>query len=478
MRELLIRGLLRPLYSAQRRLRPATRPALRAADEGLRFRRRARGWSPERRRAWVLDRLRTVIREAAETTFYERRFRESGFDPWSDFSFDEFASLPPLERHEIADYRGEMRIPSLADGQIWEDATGGSSGSPTVVFKGPLERGWGESAKRFYMGLIGVPPGVRTAFLWGHHLDPVGSDGWRDRLRTLVNNGRWYDCLRLSEEQLGAFHRDLQEWRPRVMVAYASALGALARWVAESGERPRYPMGCFVTGAEKLLPRDRAVAESVFGRPVHERYGGRDVGMMGFQLHPGEGLHFDIDWPNILLEPESAPDGPEQGSGQLSGPGPLSEPGTFESPLLVTKLHGDAMPMIRYRVGDLGLFRNDCRPGHPAFRLEEVRGREMDRLWNPEGAWFHPAGVPHLMKDFPVRDFRLVQASDHSITLEVVKDDAFEPGHREAILKVLRDNLPEVTIRMEELEEIPTTPAGKRKPVVSHVKAPEERTST
>jgi len=68
-------------------------------------------------------------------------------------------------------------------------------------------------------------------------------------------------------------------------------------------------------------------------------------GLMGFQLLPHHTHDFTIDWANIFIEPET------------NGP---------DADILVTKLHADGMPMIRYRIGDVGLFPNGA-PGHPVL---------------------------------------------------------------------------------------------------------------
>jgi phenylacetate-CoA ligase len=436
------------LYDAQRRVRPATRPAIRARDAGLRFRSSARDWTVERREEWVLQRVREVVRAAARTPFYEDRFRAVGFDPESAFGYEEFARLPVLERSDVRAAGTAIRDPEADPALAVSDSTGGSAGEPTTVWKGAEERGWGESARVFYMGRLGIAPGDRRALLWGHHLDPVASDSWSDRFRALVNNDRWYDCFRMTPERLTAYHRDLQRWRPACVIAYASALAALARAVAGQGlEAARYPRICFVTGAEKLLSADRSVIEQVYQRPVHERYGSRDVGLIGFQVDPAATGEFEIDWANLLVEPETGPG--------VSG-------------VLVTKLHADAMPMIRYRIGDVARFPAGARPGHPSWTIQEVIGRDTERIWLPDGTWFHPIGLPHLMKDLPVEEFRVEQAADFSITVQVVPARGYGPATTERVTDTLRSNVPGVPIIVECRDSLERTRSGKRRIIVSH----------
>lgn len=449
--ELLSRGVLLPLTRWQRLARASRRPAMRACYEGLRFRREAALWSIERKREWVLRRLRLVARRAqAETIYYREMFRRIGFDPRADFSFAEFARLPVLEREDVHAADRKLISTAIAPEHLRRDATGGSTGEPTIVWLGPEEIGWRESALEYYMQRIGAPTGVSTGFFWGHHLDPVARSSVRERYHDFEANVRWFDCFRLSPETLENYHREFERWRPACIIAYASALASLAQYVSERGYRPRYPARCFVTGAEKLLSTQREVIEKTFGRPVHERYGSRDAGLMGFQLNPAQTLDYEVDWPGIFVEPETD---------------------ASESAILVTKLHADGMPMLRYRVGDVGLFPEESRPGHPAFALREVVGRDMDRVWLPDGRWIHAVQIPHLMKDYPVREFMLTQRSDYSIELQVVAKNGFDEDARRNILALLATNLPGLAVTIVSVGEIPRTKANKWRPVISEIQA-------
>lgn len=444
-------GVLQPLYRAYRRARASTRPQMAARDEGLRFREEGARWSVERRRDWALERLRFAVRRAArETPYYRELFARVGFDPRDDFGFEDYARLPVLERGDVRAAGDALLSQAVPRDRLRRDATGGSTGSPTQVWKGPEELGWGESGSEYFMRRLGLPAGSRTALLWGHHLDPVARSGFRDHARDALENQRWYDCFRLSPEVLRRYDEELERWRPKVIVAYAGALAALAEEVAASGREPRYPTRAFVTGAEKLHAHQRAAVERTFGRPVHERYGSRDAGLVGFQTDPTRTLDFEVDWGCLLVEPETADGGPAS--------------------VLVTKLRADGMPMLRYRIGDLARFPADARPGEPAFVLHEVVGRDVDRLWLPDGRWIDGLSVPHMMKDFPVRDFQVAQGEDLGVEVRVVPTASYRGADGEAIVRTMAVSLPGVRVTIRVVDEIPRTKANKWRPVVSAVR--------
>lgn len=448
-REWVSRRALLPLARAQRFARGATRPALRAFYEGLRFRREAESWSEDERRAWVLARLREVARRAErESVYYRELFARVGFEPRAEFSFEDFARLPVLEREDVSAAGRALVSDAVAAEQLRKDATGGSTGTPTEVWLGPEERGWRESGLEYAHSRVGAHAGAPTAYLWGHHLDPVARSTWRERFHDFESNSRWFDCFRLSAKVFDSYHRELEAWRPACVVAYASALGLFAEHLRERGVRPNYPTRCFITGAEKLLPRFREAVEEVFGRPVHERYGGRDVGLLGFQYEPRRTLDYEMDWGFALVEPETEDE---------------------DSSILVTKLRADGMPMLRYRVGDVGRFPKGSRPGRPALSLREVLGRESARLWLPDGRWFEGLSLPHLLKDYPVREFMFLQRADYTVELRVVPKGEFGEDARRRVSAAVEANLPGLALEIVTVDSIPRTRANKWRPVVSEV---------
>lgn len=419
-----------------------------ALREGTEIRKQMQHCAQPARDEWVLSGLRATVRKAvAVSPYYADAVRRCGFNVSAEFGFDDFAKFPILDRTDIQNC-GPAFIATDIDARILRpDATGGSTGKPVKIWVGPREDGWATSGRDFYASRAGISAGSRVAMLWGHHLDPVKDRTFKQQLSAFLRNHRWFDCFRLSSKTLDQYHLELSSYRPDCILAYASAIAALAEHLRVRNVVPAYPIQCIVTGAEKLYDEQRRVVEKVFRCRVHERYGSRDIGLIGFQEHPGESMEFTLDWTNLLIEPETT---------------------ERESPILVTKLHADGMPMIRYRTGDVGLFPEGSRPGYPTYFLRSVVGRQLDRIWLPSGNYVHGTQFPHLMKAFPVHEFKVTQLQDYSVKVEIVPALSFNLSDKTAIENTMRTNLPGLDISIQEVQEISRSKAGKWRPVETH----------
>lgn len=442
-----------------------------ALQEGIQFRRAAQSWSRVQAKQHILGQLRHVLRHAQRTTpYYTKLFAKVGLQVDGDFGFDDFARLPVLEREDVVTNEPGLIASDINSSDRILHESGGTTGVPVNCWAGPEEEGWRGSGVYFYQEQAGVTRGNKTAMLWGHHLDPVHSHSVKDRLRNFVHNERWFDCFRLSPKTLDAYHWEMQRWQPHYIVAYADALADLAEHVLEHGYRPSYPEICCITGAEKLYPQQRVVIQRAFGK-VYERYGSRETGLIAFQRDPSCSTLY-VDWANLLIEPET------------------EDP---QAAILVTKLHADAMPMIRYRIGDVALFPPGSTPGHPAFELLDVIGRVTDRIYMPSGNWISGIELIRLMafleedlqafnqdsraqastglRQRYVREFMFVQRKDYSLDFYLVPTEKFgEIAHR-TIEAMVSANLPGLPLRMHLVPHVQRTISNKLRPVMTEIAA-------
>jgi phenylacetate-CoA ligase len=175
-----------------------------------------------------------------------------------------------------------------------------------------------------------------------------------------------------------------------VLIATPSYALAIAHAVGEAGIDPsslRVRLGLF--GGEPWTERLREEVQRALPIRAVNFYGLSEMcgpGVAAECLEEARGLHVQED--HFLVEVID----PESGEPVEAG-----EPGE----LVFTTLTKEALPLIRYRTGDLGsLLTEPCSCGRTFVRLAGLRGRRDDMLI-VRGVNVYPSSVEHLLLGVP-----------------------------------------------------------------------------
>lgn len=397
-----------------------------------------------------LARLRRLLIRAAEASpFYARRFAQAGFHPTGLAAVGDLAQLPLLTKAEIQQHRIELLATNLAPEEAAENQTGGSTGAPLRFAVGR------ESQYRRIANTIrhdrwaGLEPWHRAAAIWGHQRDLNPPRTRMDRIRDAFYCRRVIlDTSHLTGEKLAHFIKRLRQSQPAVYIAYANAVYLLARYIEERGLRDYHRPRSIITSAELLSEDQREVIERIFGCPVFNRYGSREFSVIASECSVHAGLHIAAD--TLIVEIVRG--------GRSCGPGELGE-------VVITDLHNDAFPFIRYKIGDLGtLCAGTCACGRSFPRLEIAGGRVTDFVVTPEGAVVSGAALTiYFIARVPgITQAQLVQSARDFIRLRLATDQNFGEHSREMIAAaVTRFFGPRMRYEIEPVAEIPPEPSGK-----------------
>ena len=404
-------------------------------------------WDAEQTLDYRLRALRETLRYCQrKVPYYRESFEQIGFDPQDEFTFDDFASLPPLQKQTVRTRANDLLSEDSDGGALYKQSTGGSTGEPVHVYLGPRDRAWRWAATDAMHERFGYRPGDRLALLWGTHLEPAGSDSVATSVSNWMINQRFFNCFRLDDIVFEQFHRDMKAFAPKFIRSYASALFLFARFLERKGIEPSYPSIALMTGAEKLTLEQRMLIEKVFCKPVFETYGARDFGLIAAQQTCGGA--FIVVAPLVLVEPF----------------GPADAFGSRE--VLVTNLHPQSMPLVRYRIGDRAIFPEAECGG--VYELKEITGRVLDHLLMPSGRLIHSTQFPHMLKDFDIVEYQVIQQANGSVDINLLPGPAFDSKQKQTLGEMVDHMIPEVPVRINETERIERSVAGKLNPVISH----------
>ena len=310
-----------------------------------------------------------------------------------------------------------------------------------AAMRGDGWAGWRLCAGEFY--IWGVPLLPESGFI--RRKKQIHHASLR---RTVVNS---FD---LSAERIQAMVREYNRQRPRVVVGYANAIYEFARYAHAAGLEVHPPVGV-ISSAEKLYEYQRTMIEKLFRAPVFDRYGCREVMMIAAECEQHSGLHITAD--NVYVELTR--------NGQLCEPGEAGE-------LLLTDLHNYGMPLIRYKVGDVGSWKgHDCRCRRGLPLLNVVEGRTLDLISTPSGRVISGEFFPHLLKDFSwIRRYQIVQEQRDQLIVRIAADEPLSNDDCSLLKATVAETLgDEMHVHWEIGHDVLIEQGSKFRPVLSQV---------
>jgi len=312
-----------------------------------------------------LERLReTVERVHNCVPFYRRTFSEFGVGPKTLKSLDDLKEFPFTRKSDLRENYpfGLFAVPQKEIARL--HASSGTKGKPTVVaYTREDLQVWGEVVARS-LAAAGARPGdiLHNAYGYGLFTGGLGIHFGAETFRATVvpvSGGRTQQQILL-----------LQDFGPRILCCTPSYALNIAYTMEELGiPRDRLKLEIGIFGAEPWTEEMRAQLESRLRIHALDIYGLSEVMGPGVSMECIEGKNGLHIWEDHFL-PEIVD--PETGEVLPEGE---------EGELVFTTLTKQAMPVVRYRTGDLSrLDYGRCPCGRTMVRMNRVKARIDDML--------------------------------------------------------------------------------------------------
>lgn len=406
-----------------------------------------------------LDKLRRLLSHCEQSVpFYARVWKQAGLH-WQDVrSVADLARYPTIDKDLIRANYGDL-VASGWGSTNMKKATGGSTGRPFSFeyTRESYERRMAVMMRGY--GWAGWRTGARRLDVWGTEVAPVsGLRRLKTRLYDAALGRRVLSCFTMTKQNIGDYVREIDAYRPDVLVGYTGALVEMASWVQRHGGSSWSPRSV-ITAAEMLTSSQRQLLEASFRAKVFHTYGCREFMLIGAECEHHTGYHVSADHLVVELTDDSGRPVPKA-TGQVT----------------ITDLHNFGMPFVRYLNGDLASAAPEntkCPCGRSLPLLGAVEGRRLDVLTSPDGRIIPGEFFPHLMKDVPsIEAFQVRQTKEDQLKVLLVSPGARSVRDTEFLRSSIEKQVG-TSMRVEFMwvDQIPLTPSGKRRVTVREIEA-------
>jgi phenylacetate-CoA ligase len=385
-----------------------------------------RQWNAQELEKIQKKRLHALIEYAYKNVvFYHQQFKSNGIKPEDIKTRDDLSKIPVLKKEDLRMHFPELISTDIHLSKCFLSVTSGSTGDPTAVIRTKKSSIYWDAAILRQRLSYGIRFGERfiyaTPDLPGSFIDLLGG----------FHRVHIFPFFRKNEsiDSSSVDINIIKKIRPTVMYGAPSLMVLLAQAAKEEGINDDIFLKAIISSYELLDNGTRKFLEHTFDCDVFDLYGASE-GFIAWECPEHTGYHINAD--NVIVEILR--------DNEVANEGELGE-------VTVTYLDNCVMPLIRYKIGDIGsVTEESCPCGRKLPLMKSIEGRSTDMIILPDGRLLSPGVLIRIMTQYTaIGNYQIIQENKNLIVIKYANHLGFTPKRldeiRESCNRILGENV-------------------------------------
>jgi phenylacetate-CoA ligase len=331
----------------------------------------------------------------------------------------------------------------------WKGNTGGSTGHP---FEFLMSSSYDVVHQNFLWKLWGYEPGDLIMAIDGTKIDDTLLSQkiyWTKVDHADKAYGSYVmSSLYLNYESMPLYIKQIEQLKPKFIRGYPSAIYMLAAYMRDHNYHFAADIKGIECTSESVEPYQVKIIEKAFHTRVFGQYGHTESAVFAFTYDDSFTYAFSPYYGYAEIVDED---------GMEVKPGETGE-------IVVTSFTNYAMPFVRYRTGDLAVYK-DRKNG--VLRVSRILGRTQDYLVNAKGKVLLTALVfgNHFKAFANIICWQIVQDKIGKATIRIIKGNKFCQDDEKEIFDIFKC-VADIEISFEYVEQVEKTLSGKSRFVI------------
>lgn len=373
---------------------------------------------------------------------------------YKDYNFDDFSSLPILEKKDLISNLNKIKTIEESQGLI--NLTSGTTGSSlkTIYMKSDMQERF--AILDHFKSKHGFNIGRKTAWFSGKNLitDKHIAKGICSHY-DFFNKFRFYSTFHINKKNFNIYWRSLNQFQPEFIVGFPSSVYEICKVADSQGLKLENSVKVFFTTSETVLPEHKDVIGRVLGCKLVDQYASSEGAPFIYEcehgnmhIHPLTGIFEVVD---ENMKPSN------------------------EGEIIVTSFTTFGTPLIRYRIGDrikLADENKKCECGSLFPIVDKIDGRTKDFIYSPEKGIINLVNIGNSSKGLKgIVCFQVIQDTHTEITVKLVVTNGFDNQVENKFINAIRERVgKELSINIEYVDDIPREKSGKFRIVKNNLK--------
>lgn len=287
------------------------------------------------------------------------------------------------------------------------NTSGGTTGEPILIVQDQNYLIKKFSGTLFSDSIGYYTIGQKLLWLWGSERDILeNTQGFLvPFINKYIKNIYFQNAFRISDSILYKYINQINQIKPDTVLTYVQSIYEMAKYIKRKNLKVHSP-NSIITSAGDLSKELRIFLENSFQCRIYNRYGSREVGNIATSCEKSDKLHINMFQQYIEILDNNHNELNEHEKGNI----------------IVTNLTNYGMPLLRYKIGDIGsLDYSQCPCGRGLIRFDNVYGRIIDIFKNEKGDLIYGDYFTHLFYFREnVKMFQVVQEEITQIDVNIV----------------------------------------------------------
>ncbi len=390
-----------------------------------------------------------IIKSYEEIPFYRENFDKVKFNPYEFKDVSDLKKIPMIDKECVHANIGRMIKRGMHKEKLDYVVTSGTTGRAAGFYqdKSILMREW--AYVNYIWNRVGYEPDSSRLILRGKVFREKKLKGksWQwDALKRELS----IDIFAMTKENLRLYCDKIEKYKPEYIHGYMSAIMTLCNYIEQNGLQ--HSFSGVLAVSEPVTATQREYIEKVLKTRVFSFYGHTERLVMAAECEESTEYHIEPQYGFVeLIDSEG---------NQIWKPGIRGE-------IVATGFLNDAMPLIRYRTGDIAEWseKEQCPCGRAHRRLKSVEGRQKDVLLGKNDTRFSAASINMHSNVFAhVTKYQFYQDKKGEAILKIVPTDELGKKDIEEMAKQIYEKTGnELDVSISIVADIPLEENGKFK---------------
>lgn len=410
------------------------------------------GWSKEQFKIYQAKKLNKLLLHAHQNVpFYRNRLYPNNSPNFKlEANFKILEAIPILEKEDLRLYgKSTLMSKNRNPGHFYFSS--GSTGTPTSIYYSYIfHQTWSALFEARIRHWAGLNNKLSRGMIGGRRILPAGNSKAPFYRYNLAEHQVYFSAYHIAPQNISNYVEGMIKYGIEYLTGYAESNYLLARMIKEEGlHAPK--LKAVITSSEKLTQDMRSLFQEIYGCKSYDSYSGVEAC----------GLISECEAGNLHISPEAGIIEILDNMGMPVKPGETGD-------AVCTGLLNFDQPLIRYRIGDrLTLSHNqDCICGRNMPIVSEINGRIEDVIKGIDGremVRFHNVftNLPEIIRG------QIVQIALDKIIINVECSGQLSTFSKMTMIERVISQLGSVDVKIMQVKNIPISPNGKFKAVVS-----------